>query len=104
VSLPLSAAGRRSTFFEQESLDHLVTMMVELSAELWVVRERLYAAEAMLDAQTPGFRQQVERWQPNEAQAAELVAMRQTMLASLYRTLEIERPGPSDEAIVAAAA
>lgn len=90
----MQAAGRRSTFFEQEALDHIVTMMVELSTELWVTRERLYAVEAVLGAADPSFGESIARWEPDASQAAELAAMRTRMLGEVFRALEIERPGP----------
>ncbi len=100
-TLPLQAAGKRSTFFETEALDHVVAMMVEMTAEMWVTRERLFALEAVLSERDPSLREAVEAWEPDARQAGKLEAMRQAMLHEVFRTLGIPRSGPDEDAIAA---
>ena len=40
---------RRQSFFESDSIDQLVTMVLELAAEQWVLRERLFTVEKAAD-------------------------------------------------------
>jgi hypothetical protein len=84
-SLPLDASSRRHAFFSEDGVDQLVSMVLELATELWVVRERLYALEAVADQR--GLRAAIESYRPNEQEQAELAAMRARMLSELFRTL-----------------
>jgi hypothetical protein len=87
VSLPLDAAGKRPTFFPEAGVDELLSMVLELAAELWVVRERLYRAEAVAEATTPGFSALVESAPLTAEQEAELSRMRETFTRGLFRSL-----------------
>ena len=101
VVLPMQAAGRRSTFFESEALDHLVAMMVEMAAQAWVTRERVFALEDVLSRRDPALLAELEAWEPDAGQAARLDGMREAMLAEIFRTLGVARPGPDEAAIAA---
>jgi hypothetical protein len=87
VSLPLDAAGKRPTFFPETGVDELLSMVLELAAELWVVRERLYRVEAVAETKAPGFTDLVESTPLSAAQAAELARMRETFTRGLFRSL-----------------
>lgn len=76
------APGKRPRFIEEGALDHMFAMMMELASQTWVLRERLYAHEALA-----GTASAVEGWQANEAQAAELAQMRADMMRDLFRTV-----------------
>ncbi|WP_439532243.1 hypothetical protein [Polymorphobacter sp.] len=84
------APGKRPHFLEEASLDHMFTMIIELASQTWVLRERLYAHEAL-----DGRREAVEAWQPTTEQAAELARMREDMLRDLFRTVLARVPGDS---------
>ncbi len=83
MSLPLDAAGKRPTFFPEAGVDELLSMVLEL----WVVRERLYRAEAVAEATTPGFSALVESAPLTAEQEAELSRMRETFTRGLFRSL-----------------
>ena len=51
TDLPLDARGRRPAFFDKDGVDQLLSMMLELATEVWVVRERLYRVEAAAEAE-----------------------------------------------------
>ncbi len=87
MSLPLDAAGKRPTFFPEPGVDELLSMVLELAAELWVVRERLYRAEAVAELKAPGFAELVETTPLTDAQDAELARMRETFTRGLFRSL-----------------
>ncbi|MFK8051455.1 MAG: hypothetical protein AB8F65_00665 [Woeseiaceae bacterium] len=88
--MPLSARGRRPAFFENKAIDSMVTMMLELSAELWVVKERQRALEDLLETSSPGLAEKMQAWQPDDEMAAALAAERQNFLRTILRTLESE--------------
>ncbi len=87
MSLPLDAAGKRPTFFAEAGVDELLSMVLELAAELWVVRERLYRAEAVAEMKAPGFSALVESAPLTPAGEAELARMRETFTRGLFRSL-----------------
>lgn len=99
MTLPMQAAGKRSCFFGNEGADHLLAMVMELSSQLWITRERLFAVESVLGRTNGNLARQVETWEASEEEAARLEEMRKSFLSELFRTLEIERPGPTDEEV-----
>ncbi len=100
MTLPMQAAGKRSHFFDNEGTDHLLAMVMELSSQLWVTRERLFVLESVIGHTEPGFLEKVETWEASAAEAARLEEMRKSFLSELFRTLDIQRPGPTDEEVL----
>jgi hypothetical protein len=98
VSLPLDAAGKRPTFFPEAGVDELLSMVLELAAELWVVRERLYRAEAVAEQKAPGFTALVEGAPLTAEQDADLARMREAFTRGLFRSLGRRRGQAGDAA------
>ncbi len=88
--LPLEAAGRRPAFFEQDGMDQMLSIILELAAELWVVRERVFVVEAVLQTQGVAVSDAVEAFQPTPEQQATLARMRAEMTAQMFRSLNRE--------------
>lgn len=91
--IPLNHRGKRPRFFEASGTDELMSMVLELTAELWVVKKRLYllervAGEAGLPL-TPG----IESFEPDEAEMAELDDRRRQLIATVLRSLETDQAG-----------
>lgn len=84
---PLDTAGPRQRFFEAESIDHLVTMVLELAAEVWSVRERLYIIEMEASRLGLPLSRAVEGHVHSPEEQAELAEMRRLMLANILRTV-----------------
>ena len=87
TQLPLDATGHRPAFFDPDGVDQLVSMVVELATELWVVRERVYALEAVAEEMNLPLRRAIENFKPNAEQEQELAAMRSRLLNEIFRTL-----------------
>ncbi len=85
--LPLDAAGRRPAFFEQDGIDQMLSMIMEVSAGLWIVRERLFIVEAVLARHGVVAGEAVEAYKPSEAEQATLNALRAEMTTQIFRTL-----------------
>jgi hypothetical protein len=83
-------ATRRQAFFESDAVDQLVTMVLELAAEQWVLRERVYAIEKAADTLGLKLTDSVEHYRFNDAEKAELAAMRKTMIDNLMRSVTRE--------------
>jgi septation ring formation regulator EzrA len=65
-----------------------VSMMLELMSEVWVMRERMYALEKVVEEAGLPVAEKLEAWQPNEAEAKELDEQRNRMIKSVLRSLE----------------
>lgn len=81
---------KRQAFFESDAIDQLVSMVLELAAEQWVTRERLYLLEHAADRMGLKLREALETYQPDAAERTELEQMRTTMIRNLMRTVNSE--------------
>jgi hypothetical protein len=88
--LPLEASGRRPAFFDEPGMDQLLSMVLELAAELWVVRERVFVLETVLTQQGVTAADAVEAYVPTEDEKAVLAKMRAEATANIFRTLNRE--------------
>lgn len=91
TSLPRVAKGKRPQFFEDKSVDHLVTMVMELSAELYSVYGRLDSLERYLAEKNLVDRKALDAFIPDEAGQAERLAWRELLLERLFRTISADR-------------
>jgi hypothetical protein len=62
--LPRQTEGKRPHFFEDAAVDQVMTFMLELSAEVSVLRERLDTVERLLDSHGSVTRAQIEAYVP----------------------------------------
>jgi hypothetical protein len=85
--LPLEAAGRRPAFFSPDGVDQILTMVLELATELWVLRERVFVIEAVAADHGLPLKAGVEAYNLSAEQRAELARMRSAMMDQLFRTL-----------------
>ncbi len=88
--LPLEASGRRPAFFDAPGMDQILSMVLELAAELWVVRERVFILEAVLKKQGVAAADAVETYVPTDAEKAVLAKMCAEATANIFRTLNRE--------------
>ena len=96
--IPMSSRGRRQRFFEASGTDELLSMLLELSAELWTVKERLYLLErAALSGGAP-LHQLVEAYVPTPAEQSELEAARRRMIETILRSIESREVPAADDA------
>lgn len=97
VALLKRQSARRPQFFQERGLDQLYSVVIELAAEVWVLRERVYAVEDVARMQGLPLRDLVDKWQPRPDQAEELDRMRHVMMQSLFRTIDTGMPSQSYE-------
>jgi hypothetical protein len=83
-------AVRRQAFFESDAVDQLVTMVLELAAEQWVLRERVYAIEKAADSLGLNLSAAVESYRFSDDEKAALAVMRKTMIDNLMRSVTRE--------------
>ncbi|MEO0412829.1 MAG: hypothetical protein AAF221_13435 [Pseudomonadota bacterium] len=88
--LPRHIRGKRPKFFEDPASDHLLSMVLELSAELWVSRSRQAALESYLVQAGQLDAKAFETHALSEAEEADLSAWRAEFMRRLMRTIEAE--------------
>ena len=85
VTLPHHAKGKRSVFFDDPAIDQMMTFIVELSAEVSVVYDRLDTVERLLDEKGTISRADIEAYRPNEEVEAARNARREAYLKRVFR-------------------
>jgi hypothetical protein len=93
VKLPRTSKGKRPHFFEDHSVDHLLAMIVELSAELSVVYSRLDTLERVLEEAKIVDRAKLDAYQPDQKAEAERAEWRTLFLDRLFRTMRAKDEG-----------
>jgi hypothetical protein len=74
-------------YFENEVIDHLVSIVLELGAQLWVTRDRLALLEEQLAGKGAISLKALEEGRPSDELAARLKAERQAMIQQVYARL-----------------
>jgi hypothetical protein len=87
TDIPLAQKGKRPGFFDESAVDQIVTMMLEVMAELWVVKERVYVFEKVLDEAGIAVTEQVESRALTENEVAELEIARRKYVETIMRSL-----------------
>ncbi|MEJ2603345.1 MAG: hypothetical protein P8172_08610 [Gammaproteobacteria bacterium] len=88
AELPRAARGRRNRFFEAEGVDELLSMVLELTAEVATLRERLFVTERVLEQHGLAVGEGIERYEITAEDDAWLGAERERLLSTVLRTLE----------------
>ena len=88
TQIPLTQKGRRPGFFDESAVDQVVTMMLEMMAELWVVKERVYTLERVLGEAGIAAKEQIEACELSDDELAELEGTRRKFVETIMRSLE----------------
>jgi hypothetical protein len=89
VKLPRLTKGKRPYFFEDKSVDQMMTFFLELMTEVMVLRDRQDTLERMLDEKGTVSREDLRRYIPDPDIEAERNTDRQ---AFINRVLRIHAP------------
>lgn len=82
-----SARGKRPAFFEDASVDRVVSMLLELMSEVWVLKERLHVLEKVADDEGLQLSEKIEAYRSSEGEEAELSKARQEFIQTILRAL-----------------
>jgi hypothetical protein len=74
-------------YFENEVIDHLLGIVLELGAELWVVRDRQAFTEELLREKGIDLGERLQNGRPSDALQAQLKAEREAMIRRVYGRL-----------------
>lgn len=80
-------AGPDPVYLENPVLDATVRMLVELSAQVWIERERRLALEAVLEQRGLLPREAIESFRPDEAQLEHIKAERGRFIEDVFKEL-----------------
>jgi hypothetical protein len=80
--------GKRPHFFDDPSVDALLTAVLELAREVSVLKERQRAYELYLESLGTGTKAAFEDFVMPEAEAVDIAAQRQALVKRLFRAVE----------------
>lgn len=92
IRLPRVAKGKRPQFFDDPAIDQMMTFIIELSAEVSVVYDRLDTVERLLDAKGTVSRADIEAYRAPEAVENERMARRDGYLKRVFRMHQNSTP------------
>jgi len=87
--------GKRPTYLDERSSDHLLSMIMVLAEELSVTRERADTLERLLEAQGVINRENIETFVPTSEQAVERQVRGSEFASRLIRSVRQELDGLS---------
>jgi len=79
------------TFFPDPNVDRVLGVVLELAAEVYVLRERLQAVERLLDQNGALSREDIDRAMPSPAERARQLAERDALIARILAPMTEER-------------
>ena len=88
--IPLNHRGKRPRFFQASGTDELMSMVLELTAELWVVKKRLYLLERVAGQAGVPLTPQIEAYELDEGEVAELDERRRLLISTVLRSIEVD--------------
>ena len=98
--IPLKARGRGNRFFEAEGVDELISMVLELTAEISTIRERQFLTERVLERHDIDVGDAIDAYQLSPEEKRRLTDDRERLIGTVLRTLDAAPAG--DERVSAA--
>jgi hypothetical protein len=86
--LPRTIRGGRPFFFSDPAIDKVLNMVVTLGSEVWALRERLAALEAIQIRQGSLAADEVDAYEFSPEQEAALANDRKEFIDNLFRVLQ----------------
>lgn len=87
ITLPRVAKGKRPQFFDDKAVDHLLTMVLELSTELYAVYARVDTLERYLAQHGVVDLSALESFKPDDSVQNDRLAWREQLIERLFRTI-----------------
>lgn len=88
ADIPLKSKAKRPSFFKDEASDQMMSMMLEMMTEVWVLKERVYVLEQVLDEEGLSISDKINKLEFSAEQSAELEAARGKFINTVMRSLE----------------
>ena len=87
--IPLKARGRGNRFFEADGIDELLSMVLQLTAEMSTIRERQFVTERVLERHGIDIGTEVEAYHLSTEETQRLAADRERLIGTVLRTLDV---------------
>ena len=89
------------TFFPDPNVDRVLGVVLELAAEVYVLRERVQTLEHVLENSHMLTRADLDQYQPSEAERAAQLAARDALIARILApmTTAADSPAPPFEPV-----
>lgn len=98
IELQKKARGQRPEYFDDPSIDKVLSITLALAGEVAVLRDRMDTVERLLEAGEPVTRAAIDAYQPDAHVRDERDAWRETYLDVVLRRIHQEREDLSDSA------
>jgi hypothetical protein len=84
------------TFFRDPTVDRMLGVVMELAAEVYVLRDRLHTVEQLLQRSGALDLTELERYEPTHTERAQRLAERDALIARILAPMhaEFESPAP----------
>jgi len=82
-----SSAGRREAFFETDAIDQLVTMILEVATDHWVLRERVFVIEKAAEQLGIRLAEAVEAYKLSPEDQQLLATQRKALIENIMRSV-----------------
>jgi hypothetical protein len=83
------------TFFRDPTVDRVLGVVLELAAEVYVLRDRLHAVERLLQRSGTLDLAELEGYEPTEAERAQRLAERDALIARILAPMHAEFDSPA---------
>ena len=88
--LQKAARGKRPQYFHDPAIDRCISMVMALSQEVWVMRERMDSIERLLAAGESVTPEVLDAYRPDEGALADREARREVFLDCVLRSVHQE--------------
>jgi hypothetical protein len=95
VRLPRVSKGKRPQYFQDPAIDQMMTFIIELSAEVSVLYDRVDTVERLLDSKGTISRSDIEAYRAPAPIEAERAARRDAYLKRVFRLHAPQERGPA---------
>jgi hypothetical protein len=83
------------TFFPDPNVDRVLGVVMELAAEVYVLRDRLNTIETLLERSGNLARADIESYRPSEQESARRLAERDALIARILAPMTAESDSPA---------
>ena len=86
--IPMRHRGKRPRFFEAEGIDELMSMVLEVTTEVWVLKKRLYLLERVANNSGISLTPEIENDELSDAEIIELDGLRAKLIATVLHSTD----------------
>lgn len=81
------SAKKRPQYFDDPAIDKLAAVVVELAAQVWVMKDRQRILEGMLEKQGSVSRDAIDHYQPTPEEQEEIRKERDEFISRLFKEI-----------------